>query len=119
MKKIIFWAIATAVIMLVFPWLAVTFIKDDAGMAISLILFFVIDPIYSICAGAYAGRDIKRFWFLPIITALLFLVGTWLFFAMGETDFILYALVYLILGIIAMLISMFINISIIKKKVLR
>ena len=33
MKKIIPWMLATAVIMLVFPWLAVTFIKGDGGMA--------------------------------------------------------------------------------------
>ena len=31
MKKIIPWMLATAVIMLVFPWLAVTFIKGDTG----------------------------------------------------------------------------------------
>ena len=34
MKKIIPWMLATAVIMLVFPWLAVTFIKGDGGMAV-------------------------------------------------------------------------------------
>ena len=40
MKKIIPWMLATAVIMLVFPWLAVTFIKGDGGMAVCFILFF-------------------------------------------------------------------------------
>ena len=39
MKKIIPWMLATAVIMLVFPWLAVTFIKGDGGMAVCFILF--------------------------------------------------------------------------------
>ena len=113
MKKIIPWMLATAVIMLVFPWLAVTFIKGDGGMAVCFILFFAVNPIYAICSGAYAGKDIKIFWPLPIITALFFLLGTWLFFSIGEKAFILYVFGYLLLGIVAELISMFV-----KKKIL-
>ena len=109
MKKLIQWIIASALIMLAFPWLAVTFIKGDGGMAVCFILFFVLNPIYVICAGVYAGKDKKRLWALPILTALFFLAGTWLFFDMGEKAFILYALVYLFLGITAMLVSMFIK----------
>ena len=109
MKKMIPWILATAVIMLVFPWLAVTFIKGDGGMAVCFILFFAVNPIYAICSGAYAGKDIKKFWVLPVITALFFLAGAWWFFELGESDFILYALVYLILGIAAMLLSQFVR----------
>ena len=109
MKKIFPWLIASAAILLALPWLAVTFVKSDAGMAVSLFLFFVLNPIYAICTGAYAGKDIKRFWALPVITALFFLAGAWLFFGMGESDFILYALVYLLLGMAAMLLSQFVR----------
>lgn len=87
MKKIFPWLIASAAILLALPWLAVTFVKSDAGMAVSLFLFFVLNPIYAICAGAYAGRDVKRFWALPVITALFFLAGAWWFFELGESDF--------------------------------
>ena len=52
--------LATAVIMLVFPWLAVTFIKGDGGMATCFILFFAVNPIYVICSGAYAGKNIAK-----------------------------------------------------------
>jgi hypothetical protein len=109
MKKIIPWIVASVTIMLVLPWLVVTFLKGDRGMAVCFILFWALNPIYAICIGAYAGKDIKRLWFLPIITALFFLAGTWLFLDMGENAFILYALVYLFLGSVAMLISMFIK----------
>lgn len=109
MKKLILWIIASAVIMLAFPWLAVTFIKGDGGMAVCFILFFALNPIYVICAGVYAGKDKKRLWALPILTALFFWAGIWLFFDMGEKAFVLYALVYLFLGAVAMLISMFIK----------
>ena len=70
MKKMIPWIIASAVIMLVFPWLAVTFVKGDGGMAVCFILFFALNPIYAIFAGVQASRDVKRFWALPMITAV-------------------------------------------------
>lgn len=70
---------------------------------------FALNPIYAIFAGVQASRDVKRFWALPMITAVLFLAGTWLHFDMGEPAFLLYALIYLLLGAAAMLISAFIR----------
>lgn len=48
MKKIILWIIVSAAIMLALPWLAVTCIKGDGGMAACFILFFALNPIYAI-----------------------------------------------------------------------
>ena len=108
-KNIILWMAASAVVMLAFPWLAATFVKGDAGMAVCFLLFFAVNPLYSVLIGVFAGKDVKHLWSLPVISAVLFLIGTWIFFDMGETAFILYAAVYLIIGIMAMLISMFIR----------
>ena len=108
-KNIILWMAASAVVMLAFPWLAVTFVKGDAGMAVCFLLFFAVNPLYSVIIGAFAGKDVKHLWSLPVISAVLFLIGTWIFFDMGEMAFILYAAVYLVIGIMAMLISMFIR----------
>lgn len=108
-KNIILWLAASAVVMLVFPWLAVTFVNGDAGMVVCFLLFFAVNPIYSVIIGAFAGKDIRHLWSLPFISAVLFLIGTWIFFDMGETAFILYTVVYLVIGIAAMLISMFIR----------
>ena len=108
-KNTILWMAASAVVMLAFPWLAVTFVKGDAGMAVCFLLFFAVNPLYSVLIGVFAGKDVKHLWSLPVISAVLFLIGTWIFFDMGETAFILYAAVYLIIGIMAMLISMFIR----------
>ena len=66
-------------------------------------------PLYSVIFGVFAGKDMKHLWSLPIVSAALFLIGTWIFFDMGEMAFILYAVVYLVLGIVAMLISMIIR----------
>ena len=108
-KNIILWLAVSAVVMLALPWLAVTFVKGDAGMAVCLILFFAINPIYSVAIGVFAGKDVKHLWSLPIVSAALFLIGTWIFFDIGEMAFVLYAVVYLALGIVTMLISMIIR----------
>ncbi len=108
-KNIILWVAASAVVMLAFPWFAVSFVKGDAGMAVCFLLFFAVNPFYSVLTGAFAGKDVKHLWSFPIVSAMLFLIGTWIFFDMGETAFILYAAVYLALGIAAMLISMLIR----------
>ena len=108
-KSIILWMAASAVVMLALPWIAVTFVKGDAGMAACFVLFFALNPLYSVILGVFAGKDVKHLWSLPIVSAALFLIGTWIFFDMGEMAFILYAVVYLVLGIVAMLISMIIR----------
>ena len=78
-KNIILWLAVSAVIMLMLPWLAVTFVKGDTGMAVCLLLFYAVNPIYSVVIGAFAGKDVKHLWSLPIISAALFLIGTWIF----------------------------------------
>ena len=83
-------------IMIAFPWLSVTFVKGDHGMAVCFILF-------------YAGKDMKELWMLPLIIALLFLLGTWMFFDHGEMAFVFYAVVYFVLGMLSMLISWFVK----------
>ena len=72
-------------------------------------LYFAVNPIYSVIMGVFAGKNIKRLWGMPVISAVLFLLGSWIFFSMGERAFILYAGVYLILGMAAMTISMIIH----------
>ncbi len=108
MKKLIAWTISALILMIGFPWLAVAF-AGSAGMAICFLLFYAINPLFSVVCGAFAGQNIKQLWALPIITAGLFLVGAWLFFELGETAFLLYCICYLIIGIVAMLISAFVN----------
>lgn len=109
MKQFVTGLLAAAFVMLALPWLAVTLIRGDGGMAACFVLFFAIDPLFSVVLGARAGKDPKKLWALPILSALLFLAGVWLLFDRGERLFILYAAVYLALGAAAMLISALIN----------
>lgn len=109
MKKIVLGLVVSSFIMFALPWLAVTFVKGDGGMAACFILFFAVNPVFSIIMGAFAGRDVRTLWILPFLSAVFFLAGTWVFFEIGETAFLLYASAYLVMGIAAMLISAFIS----------
>ena len=102
MKKLLKGLLASAAVMLVLPWLAVTFVRSDAGMAVCFLLFYAVDPAYSILLGVFSGKDPKKLWPLPILSAALFLAGVWLLFDRGESIFVLYAAVYLALGTAAM-----------------
>lgn len=108
MKNLITWTILALILMIGVPWLAVAF-AGSAGMAICFILFFAVNPMFSAVCGAFAGKNIKQLWALPIVTAGLFLSGAWLFFERGEAAFLIYCGCYLIIGIISMLISNFVN----------
>ena len=108
MRKLITWTMLAMLLMIGCPWLAVEF-AGSVGMAICFILFFAVNPLFSVVCGAFAGKNIKQLWVLPILTAGLFLAGAWLFFEMGEIAFLVYCGCYLIIGIIAMLISAFMN----------
>lgn len=113
-KYYIMWLILSIVVMFLLPWAAVTFVKGDAGMAVCFMLFFAVNPLYSIVIGIFAGRNLKKMWSLPVISAVLFVLGTWIFFDMGERAFLMYAGIYLVIGIAAMFIS-----TLISKRVLK
>lgn len=116
-KELILWSAVSAAVMLFFPWLTVTFANEDTGMAVCLILFYAVNPVYTVFIGETAGKDIRHLWSLPVIAAALFLAGTWISFDMGDMDFVHYALFYAVLGIAVMVICAFVkNKTIYRKK---
>lgn len=108
MKKYFFgWTAGAAIVMLLLPYLAVAFAPADAGMAVCFLLFYAVNPVYAIAAGAAAGRCAKCLWGLPVLCAAFFLLGAWALFTPSEVLFAVYAGVYLALGLAAMLLSRF------------
>ena len=102
-------ALLCAVVMIGLPYLAVKFVRGDAGMAVCFLLFFAVDPLTSVFIGIAAGRELRgrRFW--PLLSPVLFLLGVWILFDPGETAFLLYAGAYLLLGFASMLLSAWIR----------
>lgn len=97
-----YWLLSAILLMIGCPYLAVTF-ASDAGMAICFILFFAVNPLFSVISGLWAGNHANRLYGVPFITAILFLVGAWSFFDTSEPLFLIYSGIYLFLGLIAMI----------------
>ncbi len=108
-RIIITWIAITVAVMFVFPFAVARLASECSGMALCMILFLIINPIYSAILGFRCGRDIRRMWNLPLVSSIAFLAGTWLFFDIKEAWFIIYASVYLIIGWTVMGISKYIN----------
>ena len=88
--------------MLILPLITIHTVQADAGMLVTLLLFFVVHPAVSIAVGILAGKDTKFFWPAPAVVAALF----WVFSTFAyETAFpIVYSAAYLVISTISMLI---------------
>lgn len=108
MKKLLAWSLFAVILMIGCPFVAVMF-AGSAGMAVCFILFFGVNPLFCALCGLSAGKNIRKLWSLPLVTAGLFLMGTWLFFEMKEMAFLIYCVCYFVIGITAMAIGAVIN----------
>lgn len=103
------WLAATVAVMFALPFCMARFAPADAGMALCMMLFFIVNPIYSAILGFRCGRDVRQMWSLPLISSITFLAGAWLFFDIREVWFIIYAATYLAIGWVAMGINKYLN----------
>lgn len=108
-KVIITWTAVTVVVMFALPFAVAGLASECSGMALCMILFFIVNPIYSALLGFRCGRNARQMWNPPLVSSIAFLAGTWLFFDIKEIWFIIYAAVYLIIGWAAMGISKYLN----------
>lgn len=107
-KSFLYCSLASFILMTGCPFLAVTFAGDN-GMAVCFLLFYALNPVFSIILGIYSGIHVQKLWYLPFLNAILFLAGTWLFFEFAEPDFILYAVIYLLIALCTMVICYFLH----------
>lgn len=108
-RIIITWIAITIAVMFALPFAVARLASECSGMALCMILFFIVNPIYSAILGFRCGRNIRQMWNLPLESSIAFLAGTWLFFDIKEVWFIIYASVYLIIGWTVMEISKYLN----------
>ncbi len=83
------------------------FVPGDAGFLTTCVLFFAVDPLFAAAYGVYAGRAPRERWFVPLTVGAMYVLGTWFAFSFGETAFFIYGAAYLLIGLVAMLISAF------------
>ena len=104
-KKLLLGIMSCVVVLFFLPLASVLFVSEDAGMIICLILFYVVNPLFSIGNGIFSGRSARELWSLPGLTAIIFLLSTGLLFEKDEMAFLLYAGIYLGIGYVTMLIT--------------
>ena len=108
-RAITIWLSVTVVVMFLLPFAVARLASECSGMALCMILFFIVNPIYSAILGYRCGKDVRRMWNLPLVSAIAFLAGAWIFFDIHEIWFIVYAGIYLAIGYIVMFISKYMN----------
>ena len=89
------------VITFILPVIAVKFISADAGMAVCFMLFFALNPATSCIIGIVSGRNVKKNWYLILIMPIFFLAFSNVIFVV-DSAFIIYSIIYLVLGVIFM-----------------
>ena len=105
MKKNIWAILVILLVMFGLPGATVAFASHDAGMAIMFILFFGVNSMESLYVGIYSGMAVRQRWYLPFLNAALFLLGVWTVFDWGNPDFYGYAIAYLAIAVLTMLIT--------------
>lgn len=104
-RAIITWVAVSVTMMFVLPFAVARLASECSGMALCMILFYIVNPIYSVILGFNCGKNIRQMWNLPLVSSIAFLAGTWLFFDIKEIWFMVYAAIYLALGWAAMFIG--------------
>lgn len=108
-RVIMMWLAVTVAVMFALPFCVARLASECSGMALCMLLFFIVNPLYSAILGYRCGCNVRQMWNLPLVSSIAFLAGTWLFFDIREVWFIIYATVYLIIGWMAMGISRYLN----------
>ena len=103
MKKSVLWLMLTLFVMIGLPWLFIALLGSEGSLPACLAMFFVGNPVYSLIVGRSAGKNVKKHWFLPAVPPLLFILGIWIVLRGDDSTVYIYAAIYLLLGILAML----------------
>ena len=75
------------------------------GIGFIFILNLLLYPIAFVGMGIVAGTDIKKLWFVPDAASILYLPAMWLILRSLVIEFTVYAVIYLIIAVVAMLIT--------------
>lgn len=59
-KAMILWLTISVVIMISLPFAVARLASECSGMALCMILFFIVNPIYSSILGFRCGRSIRQ-----------------------------------------------------------
>lgn len=108
-KKLTIIVITIIFILVITPLLFIKLAQPHEFMGTMILLFFIINPVLAIFVNSMVGKDVNKLWSLPLIFSIVFLVSYWFVLKEIILDLVVYALMYLIIGIIVMFISFFVS----------
>ena len=86
------------------------------SMDLAFIMLYGVIPAYSVLIGIVSGTDIRKKWFLPVLSAAFYALGVVLFFATDDMAFWSLGGLYLAIGLISMFLSVVVSNAIKEKK---
>lgn len=98
MRKL-FPALLLSLVVLFFPPLFAVLFAGMNGMAISFILFFAVNPVYFAALGYFCSLAVKMRWYLPLISAAVYILSMVILFDPTEKLWFIYAGLYLFISI--------------------
>ena len=105
LTKTLIWVIASFLVMFVLPWVTVS-ARYSLGV-FSLFIWLIIVPAFSVAVGVYTGRDIKKRWFLPLLSPVFFLISTFVSDPYDHLQYIIIVISCLTIGSTSIMISYF------------
>ena len=108
-KKSYIILITLLIVMLILPLVSVRLVSSDVGMALLIVLFLILNPATVIVLSIMAGTDIKKLWWTPVLSAVVFPVFCAIVFEETVVELLVYSGLYLGIGAVAMLGSFFGN----------
>ena len=102
-KKIFIILTIMLCVLFILPFILINISKSHEFMGITMMLFFVVNPLTTAFINSMIGKDIKRMWWMPILFCIVFLLSYWLVLEEIILDLVFYAVIYIIIGIIFMI----------------
>ena len=101
MKKILPAVAAVLLCMLVLPLIILRSVEGWDAMGYLILFFLILYPVLAVALGILWGTDLKKLWWLPVGSALLFPPFFWLAVAQVVWELYIYAAIYLGLSVVA------------------
>ena len=95
-------------VLFLLPFTIVKVAEPHEFMGIMIILFFIVNPIAAAVVNSMIGKVVRKFWWMPALFAIVFLLSYWLVLEEIIIDLMFYAVIYFIIGLIFMLGSFFV-----------
>ena len=83
MSKWLLWVLSMLLVTVGGPMIALA-VDPNASMLICMCLFFLLDPLCMLYSGIFAGLDIRRRWWMPLVAVALFVISSWWLLSMDS-----------------------------------